>query len=372
MTTIRCKSCGRVYNYEKNDTCPKCGAYNRPPRKEIVASDGSIHYVTTENKECYEEKECYEDEVRQRPDPYSYTLETPADDEEADEIDSAAKKLWHHRNAIATSGGKKSVVILGIISALCSLTGVVIGNFSSRHEVSVQEPWESVSVEPAAETRNLNAHMGSEIPTENGFVTIHSCQQQNDVLEINLRCDNIEDFDLLCYYETSDDSGYLDTEPAYSDGDLFTAFVDLPDGINRADCAVVLDVPLVVMDGGFTDIVHRYWIWLDSPTYGLDEDFFLCNQRLFVSKWRQSGTGADIYIDCEHDILSHCEATLTVLNVNEQPYTTYVESSQCQINYTDGRNTAILGFTLRNKNDTVQSITLLDHETQREITVHLQ
>ena len=30
MATIRCRSCGRIYDYNKQDMCPKCGAYNRP------------------------------------------------------------------------------------------------------------------------------------------------------------------------------------------------------------------------------------------------------------------------------------------------------------------------------------------------------
>ena len=31
MSAIRCRACGRSYDYEKQGLCPKCGAYNRPP-----------------------------------------------------------------------------------------------------------------------------------------------------------------------------------------------------------------------------------------------------------------------------------------------------------------------------------------------------
>lgn len=31
MTRVTCKDCGRGYDYEKDDFCPKCGSYNPPP-----------------------------------------------------------------------------------------------------------------------------------------------------------------------------------------------------------------------------------------------------------------------------------------------------------------------------------------------------
>ena len=53
--------------------CPKCGAYNRPPRRERVDPDGSIHYLEPHDaavpphrgkKVCYEQKTCYEEQTR--------------------------------------------------------------------------------------------------------------------------------------------------------------------------------------------------------------------------------------------------------------------------------------------------------------------
>ena len=72
MPNIRCKTCGRTYSYEKQGMCPKCGAYNRPPRRERVDPDGSVHYLDDRSaitgvvpnhprdKVCFEEKVCYE------------------------------------------------------------------------------------------------------------------------------------------------------------------------------------------------------------------------------------------------------------------------------------------------------------------------
>ena len=55
MAAIRCKACGRTYDYAKEGFCPKCGAYNRPPRREWVDAEGDIHYAGTD-KVCYEEQ----------------------------------------------------------------------------------------------------------------------------------------------------------------------------------------------------------------------------------------------------------------------------------------------------------------------------
>lgn len=76
MPNIRCKTCGRTYSYEKQGMCPKCGAYNRPPRRERIDPDGSIHYLDDRSaitgaapnhprdKVCYEKKVCYEEQAK--------------------------------------------------------------------------------------------------------------------------------------------------------------------------------------------------------------------------------------------------------------------------------------------------------------------
>ncbi|MBQ2061393.1 MAG: hypothetical protein II458_01835 [Oscillospiraceae bacterium] len=80
MANIHCKACGTIYRYEKEGCCPNCGAYNRPPKRESVRSDGTVQHITDaayenrqhargkvcfEQKECHEEKVCYEDQARQ-------------------------------------------------------------------------------------------------------------------------------------------------------------------------------------------------------------------------------------------------------------------------------------------------------------------
>lgn len=86
MASIRCKACGCTYDYNKEGMCPKCGAYNRPPRRERVDPDGSIHYLEPcdaavpphrGKKVCYEQKTCYEEQTRRS--------RQPADTGEADD-----------------------------------------------------------------------------------------------------------------------------------------------------------------------------------------------------------------------------------------------------------------------------------------------
>lgn len=75
MTTVHCKACGKNYNYEENGCCPSCGAYNRPPRRETVEADGTVHHLDDRaaptgrmpgggGKVCFEEKTCYEEQAR--------------------------------------------------------------------------------------------------------------------------------------------------------------------------------------------------------------------------------------------------------------------------------------------------------------------
>lgn len=74
MISVRCRSCGRQYDYSEDDCCPRCGAYNRPPRHEQVNADGTVQHLTDAefaghghavlDKVCFEEKECYEDDAR--------------------------------------------------------------------------------------------------------------------------------------------------------------------------------------------------------------------------------------------------------------------------------------------------------------------
>lgn len=73
--TVHCKGLRKSYSYEENGCCPSCGAYNRPPRRETVEADGTVHHLDDRaaptgrmpgggGKVCFEEKTCYEEQAR--------------------------------------------------------------------------------------------------------------------------------------------------------------------------------------------------------------------------------------------------------------------------------------------------------------------
>ena len=39
---VRCYECGKRYDYDEDGFCPKCGAFNQPPRKTCVSADGTV------------------------------------------------------------------------------------------------------------------------------------------------------------------------------------------------------------------------------------------------------------------------------------------------------------------------------------------
>ena len=62
MTRLKCEECGRSYWYEEDDFCPKCGAYNQPPKTgggTVVRVDGvneSGHIGSFSHREVHQEK----------------------------------------------------------------------------------------------------------------------------------------------------------------------------------------------------------------------------------------------------------------------------------------------------------------------------
>ncbi len=78
MAIIKCKACGKRYDYRSSDLCPNCGAYNRPPSRLRVDFDkeGNAELLHEQEflrqseagkqreKVCHERKECHEDQVR--------------------------------------------------------------------------------------------------------------------------------------------------------------------------------------------------------------------------------------------------------------------------------------------------------------------
>ena len=42
MRNVRCHDCGKRYNFDKDDFCPKCGAFTQPPHQTRIGMDGRV------------------------------------------------------------------------------------------------------------------------------------------------------------------------------------------------------------------------------------------------------------------------------------------------------------------------------------------
>ena len=61
MTRLQCSECGKRYTYEVDDFCPRCGAYNQPPKAggAVVRRDGVSevnHTGSFTHREIHREK----------------------------------------------------------------------------------------------------------------------------------------------------------------------------------------------------------------------------------------------------------------------------------------------------------------------------
>lgn len=42
MRKIRCYECGKSYDFDVDDFCPKCGAFNQPGKSSSIGADGTV------------------------------------------------------------------------------------------------------------------------------------------------------------------------------------------------------------------------------------------------------------------------------------------------------------------------------------------
>ncbi len=169
MPAIRCKACGKTYD-SREGFCPKCGAYNRPPRREWVDAGGDVHYaeqekVCYERKECHEKKVCYENQTR-RPRPQ---IRRPA-----------PKKN-------TASGVIGAVIAVSVLIGLINTLRGVSGDIFDRNEPMPDYGCEQVA--PAEEieaTVREYAEMGATFYLEDSaFTAAHiTADWENDILKV--------------------------------------------------------------------------------------------------------------------------------------------------------------------------------------------
>lgn len=149
MASIRCKACGCTYDYNKEGMCPKCGAYNRPPRRERVDPDGSIHYLEPRDaavpphrgkKVCYEQKTCYEEQTR-RPRQPAGTGETDAlCAQEWENLKGSVQRLWtRYQTMDKKQRGNVGKIIIAVVIGLVLLLNSC--NIHRENNVSDEPDW---------------------------------------------------------------------------------------------------------------------------------------------------------------------------------------------------------------------------------------
>lgn len=199
MAMVQCKACGKIYDYEKNGCCPSCGAYNRPPRRERVDADGTVHHLTGqerrsvprggkvcfEKKECHEKKVCFEDQARQ-----------------------VREKL----NSL--SGPGRQVSLVGVLVAgliVLSLVSSIVSSCQARRTDYPVNPVTPATQEPAVSQDWLDW-----VPWQGGQVGLldyeYADGQLTVLLYIDLPADQVM-LDQLQLYGFEQCAGYYSVEP---------------------------------------------------------------------------------------------------------------------------------------------------------------
>ena len=42
MRRVRCYECGKMYDFDMDDFCPRCGAFTQPPKSTAIDANGSV------------------------------------------------------------------------------------------------------------------------------------------------------------------------------------------------------------------------------------------------------------------------------------------------------------------------------------------
>lgn len=162
MPTIRCAACGKHYDYHREGCCPRCGAYNRPPRREWVAADGSVHHGTPSEKVCYEKKVCFEEQTRK-----------PRKKPSAPQAASAAPKPSQVRYSKGNPRNNSLAFVIIVIVFLLIFVlakGGLLNKAIRDHEFREDNDWsdidwddsdwDSESTTPAVHYRDIDADCG--------------------------------------------------------------------------------------------------------------------------------------------------------------------------------------------------------------------
>lgn len=216
MPAIRCKACGKTYD-SREGFCPKCGAYNRPPRREWVDAEGDVHYaeqekVCYEQKECHEEKVCYENQTR-RPRPHIQ---------------------WHVPKKNTASGAIGAVIAVSIVIVLINTLRGVSGDIFDRNEPMPDYDWSTPEyVGEAVASAREYAAVGETFYLEDSAFTVEHMEVdwESDTLTVYIaEGDTYQSFPLLVTLREDGLEDWIypdDVSVAADNGNLFLCTYDL-------------------------------------------------------------------------------------------------------------------------------------------------
>ena len=144
MLAVKCKNCGKRYDYKEHGCCPECGAYNRLPRRDRVNADGTIHHMSDadflENsdkrrrsqggKVCFEQDVCYEDQARKKHGKADVHI-----DKIAARIEGAMKR----RTKTVKKSGKSAAIIAVLVALLPVLVRVCTVVFEKTSDFVISQ-----------------------------------------------------------------------------------------------------------------------------------------------------------------------------------------------------------------------------------------
>ena len=82
MRKVECHECGKSYNYDIDDFCPRCGAFTQPLQTHRIGSDGSVIRVDGLNEQYHQKsfvhKELHEENRERKGTPLSQGIKRTA------------------------------------------------------------------------------------------------------------------------------------------------------------------------------------------------------------------------------------------------------------------------------------------------------
>lgn len=251
---VKCMACGKRYDYHEHGCCPECGAYNRPPQRNRVDADGTVHHMSDEEffsnspsrrrsqsgKVCFERDVCYEDQARRvRQDS---PFDTPVTRAKSKKRKTGPEIKRNSARVIA--GIIIAIMVANIVPAFFTMhsVGVSIGGFVEDlfdGDSQREPPAQIVPTTPV--DGQYPAAIGSTFLwwDEKTLITEVSMDEQEGVTELQLTVQTSVDYDAAMVRYLLPDGTEVDTacdEMTCIEDDLWSYYYLLPDRVVGSEC----------------------------------------------------------------------------------------------------------------------------------------